>query len=241
MRLFDINCLQTINSEMRIHKLAKDAVSAITSGNRVFVHGGAATPTALLQGLVENAERLKDVELTHLHLMGNVPYMDPKYRGHFRGSAFFFGSNMRPVFEPGYMDYIPCFLSEIPNLFRGGRLPLDVALLHVSPPDARGYCTLGTSVDCALAAAETAKVVVAQINPKMPRVMGDGLIHVSKIHHAIEVNDEIHEDKRAVLTEEERMIAKHCASLIDDGATLQMGIGAIPDAVLSELTVVLLL
>lgn len=220
---------------MRIHKLARDAVAAIQSGNRVFVHGGAATPTALLNGVAEHAPRLKDVEFTHLHTMGAVPHLDPKYRGSFKVSAFFLGGNMRPVFEPGYMDYIPCFLSEIPNLFRSGHLPLDVALIHVSPPDERGYCTLGTSVDIARAATEVAKVVIAQINPKMPRVLGDGLVHISKIHHAIEVSDPIHEDKRAVLTEDERNIAKHCASLIGDGATLQMGIGAIPDAVLGEL------
>jgi 4-hydroxybutyrate CoA-transferase len=220
---------------MRIHKLASEAVAAIQSGNRVFVHGGAATPLSLLNGVAQRADQLRNVEFTHLHIMGNIPYFEPKYRDSFKASAFFVGANMRPRFEPGQFDYIPCFLSEIPQLFRSGHFPLDVALLHVSPPDEHGFCTLGTSVDIAKAAAEKAKVVIAQINPNMPRVLGDGIIHISKIHHAIEVNDPLPEDKRAILTEEEKNIAKYAASLIDDGATLQMGIGAIPDGVLGAL------
>lgn len=217
---------------MRIHKSAVEAVAAVASNTRVFVHGGAATPIRLLQGVVDRVDELQNVEFTHMHLIGKVPFLDKKYRGHFKTSAFFVGANQRPVFEPGLFDYIPCFLSEIPNLFRSGHYPLDVALLQVSPPDAHGYCSLGTSVDIARAASDKAKVLIAQINPNMPRVLGDGVLHISKIAHAFEVNDPLPEDKRAVLTDEERAIAKHCASLITDGACMQMGIGAIPDAVL---------
>lgn len=218
---------------MRLHKTVADAVAAIASNSRVFVHAGAATPTALIEGVVARAGELKNVEFTHLpQLVGNVPFMDTKYRGTFSVSTFFVGSNMRPVFEPGMFDYIPCFSSEIPSLFRSTHFPLDVALLHVSPPDAHGFCSLGTNVDIARAAADVAKTVIVQINPKMPRVLGDALVHVNNIHHAVEVNDDIHEFKWKPLSEEEHSLVNHVASLIDDGATLHTGIGHVPDAIL---------
>lgn len=220
---------------MKVHRLASEAVAAIQSNSRIFIHGGAATPTKLIQAIVARADSLKNVEFCHMHTMGKPAYMDPKYRGSFRVSAFFLGGNMRPIFEPGQFDYIPMFLSEIPTLFRSGHFPLDVAVLHLSPPDAHGFCTLGTSVDVARAAADQAKMIIAQINPRMPRVLGDSLVHVSQIHHAIEIDEPIHEDKRIIASEEEKGIGRHVATMIGDGACLQMGIGAVPDAVLCEL------
>ncbi|MGZ3700106.1 MAG: acetyl-CoA hydrolase/transferase family protein, partial [Bdellovibrionota bacterium] len=179
--------------------------------------------------------RLRDVELVHLHTIGPAIWADPELSDSFKVSAFFIGANMREKFNPDQVDYLPCFLSEIPQLLRSGKFPIDVALIHVSPPDRHGFCTLGTSVDIARAAVDVAKIVIAQINPKMPRVHGDGFIHVSQIHHAIEVDDPLPEEKPAAPTEIERAIAAHTASLVEDGSTLQMGIGSIPDAVLGAL------
>lgn len=220
---------------MKKHRNPADAIACIQSGQRVFVHGAAATPTRLLDALVAEAGRLRDVELTHLHTIGRARYAEPEYRKSFRVSAFFIGANLRNRLEPGRIDYIPCFLSEIPAILRSGNMPIDVALVHVSPPDAHGFCTLGTSVDAARAAIDVAKVVVAQINPKMPRLHGDGFIHIDRISHAIEVDDPLPEEKPAPLTEVEREIGKLASSLIEDGSTLQMGIGSVPDAVLAAL------
>ncbi len=220
---------------MRQHRNAKDAIAVIQSGQRIFVHGAAATPTQLLDALVEDADRLRDVELFHLHTVGAVKYAEPAYRANFKVAAFFVGANLRGKLDPGRVDYIPCFLSEIPQLLRSGRVPVDVALIHVSPPDQHGFCTLGTSVDAARAAVDVAKVIIAQINPQMPRVHGDGFIHVSQIHHAIEVNSPIPEVPRAPPTSEEMAIARFAAAMIEDGSTLQTGIGSIPDAVLAAL------
>lgn len=212
------------------------AIEAIQSGQRVFVHGGAATPHALLGELVRQADRLRDVELIHLHVEGAPEYAKPKYRGHFRVANLFVGASMRPHLDYDAVDYLPCFLSEIPMLFRSGRRPIDVALVHVSPPDAHGFCSLGVSVDVARAAVENAKIVIAQINPRMPRVHGDAFIPRSRIHFAVEVDEPLHEAKRPALSSIEKKIGENAASLIEDGSTLQMGIGSIPDAVLSALT-----
>lgn len=220
---------------MRILPDAETALTAVSSGSRVFVHGAAATPRRLLDGLVAQAHRLKDVELVHLHTEGPATWADPALKESFRTAAFFIGSNMRRQFRPGSVDYIPCLLSEIPQLLRSGRFPIDVALIHVSPPDRHGFCSLGTSVDIASTAAAMAKVVIAQINPRMPRVHGDGFIHVDRIHGAIEVDDPLPEAGRQAPTAVEAAIARHVASLIEDGSTLQMGIGSIPDAVLAQL------
>lgn len=221
---------------MKKHRNAIDAIAAVRSGNRVFVHGAAATPTRLLDALVEDAPRLRDVELVHLHTIGAAKYADLAYRQSFKVSAFFVGANMRSKLDPGSVDYLPCFLSEIPQLLRSGVLPIDVALIHVSPPDRHGFCTLGTSVDAARAAVDVAKVVIAQVNPRMPRVHGDGFVHIDQIHHAIEVDDPLPEEKPAPPTGAECEIARLTAGLIEDGSTLQMGIGSIPDAVLEALT-----
>ena len=220
---------------MSQQKRIADAISHVKSNQRVFIHGGVATPLRLIDGLVAQAERLRDVELVHLHTVGPAKYADPIYRKSFKVSAFFIGSNMRAKYHPGAVDYIPCFLSEIPQLFRSGSFPIDVALIHVSPPDKHGFCTLGTSVDIARAAVDTARLVIAQINRNMPRVHGDGFIHIGQIHHSVEVDDPIPEEKVKVISEQERAIAKYAATSIEDGSTLQTGIGSIPDAVLSAL------
>lgn len=220
---------------MKVHSTAKAAVAAIESGSRVFIHGAAATPNQLIEAMVADADRLRNVELMHLHTIGPAKYADAIYKDSFRVSAFFIGANMRSRFHPDHVDYIPCVLSEIPQLLQSGRFPLDVALIHVSPPDQHGFCTLGTSIDAARAAVDVAKIIIAQINPQMPRVHGDGFIHVSRIDHAIEVNDPLPEEIAPPPTPEEVAIGNHTAGLIEDGSTLQMGIGSIPDAVLGAL------
>ena len=218
------------------HGSAFDAVACVQSGQRVFIHGGAATPTFLVDALVAQADRLRDVELIHIHVSGKVDYARPELAQSFRVANLFVGSNMRPLVGTARVDYLPCFLSEIPNLFRSGRRPLDMAFLHVSPPDAHGFCTLGTSVDVARAAADSAPVIVAQVNPRMPRVHGDGFIHMSRIHHWVEVDAPIPEAPQPPIGPVEEAIGRYTAQIIEDGATLQMGIGALPDAVLAALT-----
>ncbi len=207
----------------------------VKSGQRIFVHGGAATPLKLLEGLVQQADRLENVELIHLHTMGPALYAEPRFSKSFRVANLFVGANMRKKMNLQGVDYIPCFLSEIPALFRSGRRPLDVALIHVSPPDSHGFCTLGTSVDVARAAIENAKLIIAQINPQMPRVHGDGFIHISQIHHAIGIDEPLPEAPVSQLSPEEIAIGKNVAALVEDGSTLQAGIGNIPDAVLRAL------
>ncbi len=207
----------------------------IESGHRIFIHGGAATPSRLISGLLEEAPRLKNVELIHLHTMGDAAYANAEYSENFRVANLFVGANMRKKMCLSHVEYLPCFLSEIPALFRSGRRPLDVALIHVSPPDHHGFCTLGTSVDIAKAAVDSAKHIIAQINPRMPRVHGDGLLHMSQFHDFIEVDDPIPEVSPVSLRPEEITIGKNVAELVEDGSTLQVGIGSIPDAVLASL------
>lgn len=220
---------------MTRHASPAEAVACVQSGQRVFIHGAAATPTFLVEALVAQADRLRDVELIHIHVTGSVDYARPEYARSFRVANLFVGPNMRRHVGTARVDYLPCFLSEIPNLFRSGRRPLDVAFLHVSPPDAHGFCTLGTSVDVARAAAETAPILVAQVNPRMPRVHGDGFIHISRIHHWVEVDAPIPEFPQPPIGPIEDAIGHYTAQIIEDGATLQMGIGAVPDAVLTAL------
>jgi 4-hydroxybutyrate CoA-transferase len=215
---------------------AGEAVALIRSRTRVFVHGGAATPSVLLEALVRRADDLEDVETVHLHLEGGAPHAKRECAKAFRPNAFFCGDNMRDAVAEGRADYMPVFLSEIPLLFRNGVLPLDAALLHVSPPDAHGYVSLGTSVDAALAAAETAKLLIAQVNPRMPRSLGDGAVHVSRFAALVPVDVPLPEHLPATPGPVERAIGESIAGLVTNGATLQMGIGAIPDAVLLSLT-----
>lgn len=213
----------------------KEALSGIKSHQTVFVHAGAATPEYLLNGLLEEADRLKDVELLHLHTEGEAAYARPQYKNSFRVTNFFVGENVRPYLDYDRVDYLPCFLSEMPTLMRSGMKKVDVALLQVSPPDKHGYVSLGVSVDTAKAASECASLVIAQINKHMPRVHGDGIIHIDQIDFAIEHDTPLYSPKPKVLSETERAIGKNIAGLIDDGSTLQLGIGAIPNAVCAEL------
>ncbi len=220
---------------MNKHTSAESALAALSSHQRVFIHGASATPHALIDGLIEHAGRLRDVEIIHLHTDGDAPYARPEYRDSFRVVNLFVGGNMRKYFDGEAVDYLPCFLSEIPALFRSGLRPIDVALMHLSPPDEHGFCTLGCSVDIALEAVNCAKIVIAQINPRMPRVHGDGFIHISQIDHFIEVDQPLPESKPCQQTNIEKSIGQHVAKIIEDGATLQIGVGAIPDAVLAAL------
>ncbi len=220
---------------MHIVLSPQEAVACISSGQRVFVHGGAATPLLLLDALYARAGELKDVELTHLHIMGDVPYSKKGFKESFKVANLFVGPNVRKTLDYDRIDYLPCFLSEIPQLFRSKQRPIDVALIHVSPPDQHGFCTLGTSVDVARAAVEMAHTVIALINLRMPRVHGDGFVHINKIDYAVEVDFPLPEDKPLPLTDIELKIGAHVAAQIEDGAALQIGIGAIPNAVLSQL------
>ena len=220
---------------MQTHTTAAEAIAAIRPGHRVFIQGAHATPTALVDALVDRADALRDVELIHLHTHGDAAYADPKYADAFRVVNLFVGGNMRRRVDGDRVDYLPCFLSEIPALLRSGRRPIDVALLHVSSPDEHGFVTLGTSVDVTIAAVEAARVVIAQVNPNMPRVHGDGFLHLSKIDHIVDVDTPLDELAPPPLSDIELAIGRHAAEIIDDGATLQMGIGAIPDAVLASL------
>jgi 4-hydroxybutyrate CoA-transferase len=210
---------------------ASEAVAGIRSGQQIFLHSAAATPSVLLDALVARAPELEDVRVVHLHCEGPGPHLAPSMAGHFRHRALFIGPNARQAIEEGRAEYLPVFLSDIPNLFLRGQLPLDAALVNVSPPDAHGYCSLGTSVDVSLPAVRAARTVIAQLNRSMPRTLGDGFIHVDDIDFGVEVDLPPYDHPVGVLTEETRRIGELVAELVPDGATLQMGIGAIPAAV----------
>ncbi|HVB63695.1 MAG TPA: acetyl-CoA hydrolase/transferase C-terminal domain-containing protein [Nitrolancea sp.] len=214
---------------------ADEATGTIESGQRVFVHGACATPHALIEALVRRGNELRDVRIIHLHSEGDASYLRPEFDGVFRHEALFVGANAREAVNAGRADYLPVFLSEIPVLFRSGRIPVDVALLNVSPPDNHGYCSLGASVDCALQAARSARLVIAQINPAMPRTLGDSFLHVDQIDWAVEVSAPLPEVTPGPISSIERAIGHAVGSLIEDGATLQLGIGGIPNAVLGGL------
>ncbi len=225
--------------ELQYHHMklttASEAIQHIQSGNNVFIHTASAAPQQLIAELANQHERLRDVTIYHMHTEGAAPYVAPELNQSFRTKAFFVGANVRKALETGEADYIPVFLSEIPHFFNRGIIPLDVALVNVSPPDKHGFCSLGVSVDGSRAAVNNAKLVIAQVNPNMPRTHGDGIIHMSKIDLGVDVNDSLPEHAPAELTETELKIGRFCAELIEDGATMQMGIGSIPDAVLASL------
>ncbi|HLF56280.1 MAG TPA: acetyl-CoA hydrolase/transferase C-terminal domain-containing protein [Thermoanaerobaculia bacterium] len=214
---------------------AAEAVSYVRSGDRVFVHTAAATPTLLVEALAARAGELTEVEIVHLHTEGPAPYAAPGMERSFRVRCLFIGPNLRAAVEEGRADYVPVFLSDVPGLFRQGILPLDVALVQVSPPDKHGYCSLGVSVDGSRAAVESARRVVALVNPQMPRSHGDSLVHVTRFAATVAHDTPLPEHPRPRLSAAERAIGRHIAAIVDDGATLQMGIGAIPDAVLAAL------
>lgn len=211
---------------------ALEAVAHICSGQNLFIHTAAAAPKALVEALVQRATELKNITIYQLHTEGPAPYTEEIYQDTFTTNALFIGKNCRKAVNEGRVNFIPCFLSEVPIMFREGILPLDVALIQVSPPDSKGYCSLGVSVDATRAAVEKSKMVIAQVNNRMPRTHGDSFIHIDDIDYYVEQDEELPEHDPAPLTEIEQQIGAHIAGVIDDGATLQMGIGSIPDAVL---------
>ena len=215
---------------------AEQAVQVIKTGDRVFIQGSAATPVHLVLALQQRHKELNNVELVSITNMGHIYFDKPEYRKSFFFNSLFVSANTRAIANSSDGDYVPIFLSEIPLLFRRNILPIDVALIHVSPPDLHGYCSLGTSVDVARAAVDTAKLVIAQVNPKMPRTHGDGFLHVSKISALVWQEADLPEvNYSSKITDAVKQIGHHVASLIEDGATLQMGIGSIPDQVLQNL------
>ena len=214
---------------------AKEAVKLIKSGDRVLIQGGAATPQSLVRAMVARAPQLKGVEIVHLHTEGECGYTAVELQGSFNTNAFFIGGNIRKMIGVT-ADYIPIFLSDIPSLFRQGYMELDVVLVNVSPPDKHGFCSLGVSVDIVISAIEKGKKVIAQINKKMPRTFGDGIVHLNNFDACVIVDEDIQEMVFVEPTEAERQIGKNIAGIIDDGSTLQMGIGGIPNAVLTYLT-----
>ncbi len=214
---------------------AEQAVECVKSGDRVYVQAGAATPHELINALVLRYEELRDVEIVHMHTEGPAIYAEEAMEGHFRHNALFIGPNVREAVQESRADYTPIFLSQIPGLFApGGPLPLDVAFLHVTPPDAAGNCSLGVSVDCALSAGRNARTVVALVNSRMPRTGGHAL-PFSEIDYAVETDTALPLGREHEQTEASTAIGQHVAELIPNGATLQMGIGAIPNAVLAAL------
>ncbi|HEU5182075.1 MAG TPA: acetyl-CoA hydrolase/transferase C-terminal domain-containing protein [Candidatus Polarisedimenticolia bacterium] len=210
------------------------AIERVRSGERVYIHPGASEPEALVRALIARASSLRDVEIIHLLTLGDAGYVRPGMEPHFRHTAMFVGANVREAVNDGRSDYMPIFLSEIPSLFRGA-MPIDICLIQVSPPDEHGFCSYGVGVDTTKAAAEAARLVIAEVNQQMPRTLGDSFIHIRKLDAIIETDHPVLELPRHPAGELHRRIARHVAGLIEDGATLQMGIGGIPDAVLAEL------
>ena len=214
---------------------ASEAVSHVRSGNRVYIQGAAMTPNVLIDALCERYQEIENVEIFQIHTEGKTLYSKAPYNESFRINTCFVSGNVRQAVNSGNGDYIPIFLSEIHLLIRKNILPIDVAFIQVSPPDKHGYCSLGVSVDITLPAVQTAKKVIAQINPQVPRTHGDGIIHISRIYTAIELDEPIFAPQIAEPSEIEQRIGRHVAGLIEDGATLQMGIGGIPNVVLANL------
>lgn len=214
---------------------AEEALARLESHQSVFVQGACAAPSRLVHALAERARDLVGVQAIHLHLEGPAPHLAPELDGHLRHLALFIGASARAAVAEGRADYIPVFLGEMPSLFARGILPVDVALIHVSPPDDAGRCSLGTSVDTVQAAVRAAKLVIAQVNPRVPRTGRGSFVHVSRIDLCVEVDDPIHEVKPPPIGDTERRIGEHVAGLVPNGATLQLGIGAVPAAVAAAL------
>jgi len=211
---------------------AGQALEAVSSGARVWIQSGCGTPSILVDALVARAPEVRDVEIVHMMTLGRANYTRPEYEGHFRHRGLFLGANVREAVAEGRADYTPIFLSEIEDLFLSGSLPLDVVLMQVSPPDAHGFVSLGTTVDCTLTAARCARVVIAEVNQRMPRTHGDTSVHISHISSIVESSRPLLEVCTEPFTELHMRVARNVASLSPDGATLQTGIGGIPDAVL---------
>lgn len=211
---------------------AEEAIMAVQSGQRVVIGHACGEPQPLVDALVDQAERLENVEIVHMVAMGEAKYCQPGMEKHFRHNSLFVGNTTRRAVYEGAADYTPCFFSEIPRLFINGYLPVDVALIQVTKPDEHGYCSFGISVDYTRPAARVAKVVIAQVNDQMPRTLGDSFIHVSDIDYIVEKSLPLLELPRPKISEIEEKIGYHVAQLVEDGSTLQLGIGAIPDAAL---------
>jgi acetyl-CoA hydrolase len=214
---------------------AEDAVRRVSSGMRVYLTGNCSVPQTLLAALVRRAPELWDVEIAQVLTIGPADYVAPEMAGHLRVNTLFISDNVRAAVNDGRADFTPVFLSEVPRLFKGGLLPVDVALVHVSPPDEHGFCSFGIEVGMTKPIAQGAKVVIAEMNPRMPRTLGDSFIHLSKLDLVVPVDYPLPEIRMGDTSETVQRIAEHVAGLIPDGATLQTGIGAIPDAVLSRL------
>lgn len=212
---------------------AEEAISLVKSGDRIFLHGSACTPNFLIDELARQSDRLKGCEIVSITVQGNVEIAKPQYKDSFYINSLFVSTPVREAVNSERGDFVPIFLSEIPRLFKEGLLPLDVAIITVSPPDVHGYCSLGTSVDVARGAVDTAKVILAVVNPRMPRTIGDSMVHVQRIDKMVWHEEELLTiDYGAKVGPEELEIGKNVAELIDDKSTIQMGIGTIPDAVL---------
>lgn len=211
---------------------AEEALSLVHSGQRVYIGGGCGVPSSLLDALIARAPTLRDVEILHMLTAGDNPTAAPEYQQAFHHNAFFIGANLRRAVHEGRADFTPIFLSEIPRLFRSGQLPIDVAIIQVAPPDEHGFCSLGVEVGCTLPAAQLARTVIAEINTQMPRTLGDSFIHLSHISACVETDRALPELPQGQSNPIAEQIGQHIASMIPDGATLQLGIGAIPDAVL---------
>ena len=223
-----------MNNKKYIH--ASEAVQLISSGDRVFIHGSAATPVCLVKAMQDRYMSLQNIELVSITNMGDLNFDNELFSGHFFFNSLFVSANTRSVCNSENGDYVPVFLSQIPQLFRKNILPIDVALIQVSPPDLHGFCSLGTSVDIARAAVDTARIIIAQVNPRMPRTHGDGFVHVSRLHAMVWEQYELPEvNYSSQASEAVQKIGRNVAALIEDGATLQMGIGSIPDQVLQNL------
>jgi acyl-CoA hydrolase len=212
-----------------------EALRCVQSGMRVYIQPGCAEPETLVEALIQRAPHVQDVEIVHMMTMGSAPYVAPEMAGHFRHNAVFIGSNVREAINEGRADYTPVYLSEIEELFESGAMPIDVALIEVSPPDSHGLCSFGVGVDTTLTAARLARYVIAQVNDQMPRTYGDSFIHVNQINAIVESSRPLCALKKPEVTDLQIAIARNVAGLIEDGAVLQTGIGGIPDAVLPML------
>lgn len=217
-------------------RTAEEAVSVIRSGDCVYIHPGCAEPEQLVKAMVARADTLRNVKVIHILTKGVADYVLPGMEQSFRHIALFSGANVRDAINEGRADFVPIFLSEVEALFSSGAMPIDVALIHVSPPDEHGFCSFGVGVDTTKTAAECARTVIAQVNPKMPRALGDSFIHLNKIHHVVEVTDDLLDFPMGTVSDVAMQIGRHIADLIEDESTLQLGIGEIPDAVLNYLT-----
>ncbi len=210
----------------------EEAVSVVKSGDRIYMSGNAATPDILLNALAKRKDDLKNVEVTHVLLLGDDPLSGPEMEGHFRHRSLFVGPADRKAVNEGRADYVPIFLYEIPDLFSSGILPIDVAIVHTSPPDEHGFLSFGVETVATKAAVENARTVIAQVNEKMPRVLGDAFVHISRVKKIVEVSEDLPTLELGEFSEVEKKIGRSIANLVEDGSTIQLGIGGIPNAVL---------